>query len=71
MKTLIMATATAAVLALSMPAFAHMHCGPQWPADDARANSWYPTFSSTDCMARQLNQQQLMNNGQFLGPATR
>ena len=63
MKSLAMATVAAAVLALSMPAYAHTHCGWQWPQDDARANSDFPTFSSTDCMAEQLNQQVLMNNG--------
>jgi hypothetical protein len=65
MKTLAMATVAAAVLALSMPAYAHMHCGYQWPNDDARANSDFPTFSPTDCMAQQLNQQVLMNNGEL------
>ncbi len=63
MKSLAMATVAAAVLALSMPAYAHTHCGWQWPQDDARANSDFPSFSSTDCMAEQLNQQVLMNNG--------
>ena len=63
MKTLALATIAAAVLALSMPAYAHMNCGWQWPNDDVRANSDSPTFSSTDCMAGQLNQQVLMNNG--------
>jgi len=63
MKSLAMAAVAAAVLALSMPAYAHTHCGWQWPQDDARANSDFPSFSSTDCMAEQLNQQVLMNNG--------
>jgi hypothetical protein len=63
MKSLAMATVAAAVLALSMPAYAHTHCGWQWPQDDARANSDFPSFSSTDCMAEQLNQQVLTNNG--------
>jgi hypothetical protein len=63
MKTLVMATLAAAVLALSMPANAHMRCGAQWPNDDMRANSDFPTFAPTDCMANQLNQQQLMNGG--------
>ena len=65
MKTLALASVAAAVLALSMPAYAHMHCGWQWPADDARANSDFPTFTASDCMARQLNEQQLNGNGQF------
>lgn len=63
MKSLAMAIVAAAVLALSMPAYAHTHCGWQWPQDDARANSDFPSFSSTDCMAEQLNQQVLTNNG--------
>jgi hypothetical protein len=58
-----MATIAAAVLALSMPAYAHQHCGWQWPGDDTRANSDSPTFSPTDCMAEQLNAQVLANNG--------
>jgi hypothetical protein len=69
MKTLALATVAAAVLALSMPAYAHSRCGWQWPQDDARANSDFPTFSSTDCMADQLNQQVLTNNGMVLAPA--
>ena len=68
MKTLALATLAAAVLALSMPANAHMRCGSQWPNDDMRANSDFPTFTSTDCMASQLNQQQLMTNTQILIP---
>ena len=63
MKTLALATIAAAVLALSMPANAHMRCGWQWPNDDVHANTVAPTFTSTDCMANQLNQQQL--NGQI------
>jgi hypothetical protein len=58
-----MASVAAALLALSMPANAHMRCGSQWPNDDMRANSDFPTFASTDCMASQLNRQQLMNGG--------
>lgn len=61
MKTLALATVAAAVLALSMPAYAHSRCGWQWPQDDARANSDFPTFSSTDCMASQLNRDALMS----------
>lgn len=63
MKYFAMATIAAAVLALSMPAYAHQHCGWQWPGDDARANSDFPTFGPTDCVAEQLNQQVLTNNG--------
>ena len=66
MKTLALATLAAAVLALSMPANAHMRCGPQWPNDDVNANTVYPTFSSTDCMANQLNQQEMMNGGMMV-----
>jgi len=68
MKTLAMAILAAAVLALSMPANAHMRCGAQWPNDDVRANSDFPTFSSSDCMASQLNQQELTNSGQIAAP---
>lgn len=71
MKTLAFATLAAAVLALSMPAYAHMRCGYQWPNDDVHANTVYPTFSSTDCMAEQLNQQVLMNNGGIAEPMAR
>jgi hypothetical protein len=56
-----MAIAAAAVLALSVPANAHMRCGWQWPNDDVNANTVHPTFTSTDCMANQLNSQELMN----------
>jgi hypothetical protein len=66
MKTLALATLAAAVLALSMPANAHMRCGAQWPNDDVRANTDFPTFTSTDCMANQLNRDQLMNGGMML-----
>ena len=66
MKTLALATLAAAVLALSMPANAHMRCGPQWPNDDVNANTVHPTFSSTDCMANQLNQQEMMNGGMMV-----
>jgi hypothetical protein len=68
MKTLALATLAVAVLALSMPANAHMRCGPQWPNDDMRANSDFPTFASNDCMADQLNRDVLMNNTQILTP---
>ena len=69
MKTLALATLAAAVLALSVPAAnAHMRCGPQWPNDDVRANSDFPTFASNDCMASQLNRDVLMNNTQILTP---
>jgi hypothetical protein len=68
MKTLALATVAAAVLALSMPAYAHMRCGYQWPNDDVRANSDFPTFSSTDCMAEQLNAQEL-GGGMMPAPA--
>jgi hypothetical protein len=68
MKTLALATLAAAVLALSMPANAHMRCGAQWPNDDMRANTDFPTFTSTDCMAGQLNRDQLMNNGGMMLP---
>ena len=66
MKTLAMAIAAVAVLALSVPANAHMRCGWQWPNDDVHANTVYPTFTSTDCMANQLNRQELMNGGMML-----
>ena len=68
MKSLTIATITAAVLALSMPAYAHMNCGWQWPNDDVRANSDFPTFSATDCMAQQLNAQQLGGPGTIPAP---
>ena len=71
MKTLAMATLAAAVLALSMPANAHMRCGWQWPNDDVYANTVRPTFSSTDCMASSLNRDQLSNNGQLIAPTPR
>ena len=71
MKSFTIAAITATVLALSMPAFAHQHCGWQWPGDDTNANTVRPTFSSTDCMASQLNQQQLMTNTQILAPMPR
>jgi hypothetical protein len=71
MRTLALATIAIAVLALNMPANAHMRCGAQWPNDDVNANSVYPTFSSSDCMARQLNQEQLDTNTQILVPAPR
>jgi len=64
MKTIALAALAAAALALSTPVYAHTNCGWQWPADDARANSDYPTFSSTDCMAQQLNARQLMRNSE-------
>lgn len=63
MKTLAFATVAAAVMALSVPAFAHMHCGYQWPNDDVHANTVSPSFGPTDCMANQLNRDVLMNNG--------
>ena len=59
MKAFIIAAITATVLASSMPAFAHQHCGWQWPGDDANANTVRPTFSSTDCMASHLNREAL------------
>ena len=68
MKTLVMASLAAAIVVLSMPANAHMRCGWQWPNDDVRANTQRPTFTSTDCMASQLNRQQLMNGGQLIAP---
>jgi hypothetical protein len=72
MKTFLMASVAAAVVVvLSMPANAHMRCGWQWPNNDVRANTERPTFSSTDCMASQLNQQQLINNGQRTAPMSR
>ena len=71
MKTLVMASVAAAFVVLSMPASAHMRCGWQWPNDDVNANTVRPTFSSTDCMASQLNQQQLMNSGQLTAPMPR
>lgn len=71
MKTLAMASVAAVLLALSMPANAHMRCGPQWPNDDVNANTVYPTLTSTDCMADQLNQQQLMNGGDVAAPLPR
>jgi hypothetical protein len=71
MKPLAMAMMAAAVLALSMPANAHMRCGWQWPNDDVYANTKRPSFSSTDCMAQQLNQQQLINGGQLISPMPR
>ena len=69
MKPLAIAMMAAAVLALSMPANAHMRCGWQWPNDDVYANTRRPSFSPTDCMARQLNAEQLMNNGEFTAPS--
>jgi hypothetical protein len=63
MKTLAFATLAAAVLALSMPASAHMGCGYQWPNDDVHANTVFPSFAPSDCMANQLNREVLMNNG--------
>ena len=66
MKTLALATLAAAVLALSMPANAHMRCGWQWPNDDVNANTVRPTFAPNDCMASQLNQQEMMSGGQFI-----
>ena len=66
MKTLALAIIAAAGLALSMPASAHMRCGWQWPNDDIRSNTKRPSFSSTDCMAQQLNRQELMNGGEFV-----
>jgi hypothetical protein len=71
MKTFVMASVAVAVVVLSMPANAHMRCGWQWPNDDVRANTVRPTFSSTDCMASQLNREQLMNNGQLTAPMAR
>ena len=71
MKTLALATIAVAVLALNMPANAHMRCGAQWPNDDVHANSVYPSFASSDCMARQLNQDQLDTHTQVLVPAIR
>lgn len=71
MKTFVMASLAVAVAVLSMPANAHMRCGWQWPNDDVRANTVRPTFSSTDCMASQLNQQQLINSGQLIAPMAR
>ena len=68
MKTLAFATLAAAVLALSMPASAHMRCGYQWPNDDVHANSVFPSFAANDCMANQLNQEVLINNGALLAP---
>ena len=65
MKTLAIAIAAAATLAASMPAEAHMRCGWQWPNNDVYANTQRPTFSANDCMARELNAQQLMNNGEM------
>ena len=69
MKTLAIATLAAAVLGLSIPADAHMRCGWQWPNDDVYSNTRRPSFSPTDCMARQLNAEQLMNNGEFTAPS--
>jgi len=66
-----MAMMAAAVLALNMPANAHMRCGWQWPNDDVYANTKRPSFGSTDCMAQQLNQQQLINGGQLISPMPR
>jgi len=66
-----MASVAVAIMALSIPANAHMRCGWQWPNDDVYANTVRPTFSSTDCMASQLNQQQLMNNTQLMVPMPR
>ena len=43
----------------------------EWPNDDVRANTVYPTFTSTDCMADQLNRDVLMNNTQILTPIPR
>lgn len=71
MKTLAIATLAAAVLALSMPANAHMRCGWQWPNDDVNANTVAPTFASNDCMANQLNRDVLQNNTQILVPMPR
>lgn len=71
MNTLVMASVAAVIMALSMPANAHMRCGWQWPNDDVTANTMRPTFSSTDCMASQLNQQQLMGGGQLMPPMFR
>jgi hypothetical protein len=65
MKYLSIAIAAAALLAWSTPSDAHrwhrwsgQHCGWQWPGNDG-SSSDNPTFSSTDCMANQLNQQVL------------
>ena len=68
MKTLALATMAVAVLALNMPASAHMRCGAQWPNDDVNANSVYPTFTGSDCMASQLNRQILDNNNTIYVP---
>jgi hypothetical protein len=69
MKTFVMASIAAATIGvLSMPANAHMRCGWQWPNDDVSANTDRPTFTSTDCMASQLNQQELMNSGEPTAP---
>jgi hypothetical protein len=68
MKYLSMATVAAVVLSVSVPAFAHMRCGAQWPNDDVNANSVYPTFTGSDCMAGQLNRQILDNNNTIYVP---
>ena len=68
MKYLSMATLAAVALVLSMPANAHMRCGAQWPNDDVNANTVYPTFSASDCMASQLNRQILDNNNTIYVP---
>lgn len=59
MKTLGIAAFSAALLALSLPADAHMRCGWQWPNDDVSMNTVHPSFSATDCMANRLNAEQL------------
>jgi hypothetical protein len=71
MKAFITASIAAAIMVLNMPANAHMRCGWQWPNDDVYLNTKRPTFTSTDCMASQLNQQELMNNGQMIEPMRR
>ena len=68
MKYLSMATLAAVALVLSMSANAHMRCGAQWPNDDVNANSVYPTFTGSDCMAGQLNRQILDNNNTIYVP---
>jgi hypothetical protein len=68
MKTLALSIMAAAVLALSMPASAHMRCGAQWPNTDVNANSVFPTFAPSDCMASQLNRQILDNNNTVYAP---
>jgi len=71
MKTLALATIAVAVLALNMPPTRTCAAGRSGRTTMSTPTPVYPSFTSTDCMARQLNQEQLDTNTQILVPATR